>query len=97
MPCLSWYSKECMLTLIVLVVLDSFLQAQRALVNARLVQLNKEVAEVASRVKDAENQLLSCTDPAKEALLKEIYDNLVAEKRQLLHCFSRNAATWSGS
>ena len=83
MPCLSWYSKDCVLTLIVLV-LDSFLQAQRALINAQLVQLNNEVAAVASEVEDAANELCSCTDPAKETKLHKMYDDLVVKERQLL-------------
>ena len=83
MPCLSWYSQACVLTFIVLVVLDSLLQARRAVVNAQLVQLDKEVAEVASQVKDAADRLFSCTDPAKEARLNEIYNNRVAEEQRL--------------
>jgi len=43
-----------------------------------------EVDEVTSMIQDAQEQLLSCNDPAKGPLLKKIYDNLVADKRQLL-------------
>ena len=84
MPCLSCYSKYCVLTFIVLVVLDLLLQAQGALINARLVQLDKEVAEAAADLKNAENLWICCMDPAKEASLKEVYDNRVAKERQLL-------------
>ena len=67
-----------------LVVLDSLLQAQGALINARLVQLDKEVAKAASLVIKAENRWISCTDPAEKATLKEVYNNRMADKRQLV-------------
>jgi len=48
------------------------------------VRLYKEVDAVTPMVEDAQKQLLSCTDPTRVPLLKEIYDNLVAKERQLL-------------
>ena len=39
---------------------------------------------MASEVKDVRNELRSCTDPAKETTLQKMYDDLVAEKRQLV-------------
>jgi len=84
MPCLSCYCKECVLTFIVLVVLDSLLQAQGALINAQLVQLDKEVAEAASLVINAENRWISCTDPAEKATLKEVYNNRLAKEQRLV-------------
>ena len=83
LPMIGVASKECVLNFIIVVAPDSLLQAQRARIDAHLVQLDKEAAEAAADLRNAENRLVNCTDPAEKALLKEIYNNRVAKEKRL--------------